>query len=237
MKTFKTLILIYFFTLLSVNVMAQVSGFLGKKNIISANLFIKSSFVMPNKNGENGYLSFNDHYSIEYERVINRRNSIKFHLTTFESMYNLFGNSINIYDNINTFSTKGFGADYVIYRRNYIAPLGAYISVGFDVFMSNVNYDTAVIRSLYPFDLNDLNKNSSNTIHFGGNFKSGIKQIFFKCISMDINFQLGLLAADYDDDSYAFNINEIDSYIRKQVGVRLWGHYLWGVNCSVGYVF
>jgi hypothetical protein len=234
MKAIKLIIL---FCLLSANIFAQVSGFLGKKNIISANLFMKSSFVMPNKNGENGYFSFNDHYSLEYERVINRKNSIKFHVTSFESMYNLFGNSISIYDNINTFSTKGFGADYVIYRRNHIAPLGAYISVGFDVFMSNVNYDTAAIRSLYPFDLNLINKNSANTIHFGGNFKSGIKQIFFKCISLDINFHMGLMAADYDKDSYSFNINEIDSYIGKQIGVRLWGHYLWGVNCSVGYVF
>lgn len=241
MKTIKTLVLIIIISLLSNNNYAQVSGFLGKKNIISGSLFMKSSFVMPNKNGKSGYFSFNDHYSIELERVINRRNSIKLHATSFESMYDLNSGNVYTVNNFNTFSTKSLGADFIFYRKSYIAPLGAYISGGFDVFFSDVNIDTVSTNPDYDnfFNSPKFTFNQTNTVHFGANIKSGVKQIFFNCISLDINFQMGCIFSKpkMPDDSIYSGIIASEEDIKTQIGTRLWGHYLWGVNCSLGFVF
>lgn len=227
-------------SLFSINSYAQVSGFLGKKNIISGSLFMKSSFIMPNKNGKSGYFSFNDHYSLEYERVINRRSSVKLHMTSFESMFDLKLGSIYTYDNYNSFTSKAFGADYVIYGNSYIAPLGAYLSGGFDVFFNNISIDTAsrnnnidILLGSPRFDFTEC-----KAVHFGVNLKSGVKQIFFNCISLDINFQMGCIFSKPNiDDVYFDTLTVTEDYIANKVGTRLWGHYLWGVNCSIGYVF
>lgn len=236
MKTYKIIAIIVLISTISTTNYAQISGFLGKRNIISGSLFMKSSFVMPNKNGKSGYYNFNDHYSIEFERVINRRHSLKLHATYFESRFDLLGLDEKDLLYLNKFSTKAFGADYLIYRNSYIAPLGAYISFGFDVFLSNVNIDTAYLNNNYYDFLNNqrFSITNSNTIHFGGNVKSGIKQIFFNCISFDFNFQLGLIAAESDAESY---ISDEKTFIQNRIGERLWGHYFWGINCSIGFVF
>jgi hypothetical protein len=244
MKIIKTISLFIIISLLSTNGFTQISGYLGKKNIISGSLFMKSSFSMPNKTGKNGYFSFNDHYSLEYERVINRISSIKLHLTSFESRYNIMGEEIVDLSELNTFSTKALGIDYLFYRNSYLAPLGIYFSAGFDVFLSDVNVDTASINNNYAYYLSGqrFEFDQINTVHLGLNFKSGVKQIFFNCISFDVNFQLGAIFAkpatvDYEFSGYSDNSATSEKYIKDVIGSRLWGHYAWGVNCSVGFVF
>lgn len=244
MKTIKIVIIIFIFNILNSNISAQVSGFLGKKNVISGSLFMKSSFVMPNKNAQKGYFSFNDHYSLEFERVISRKHSIKIHITTFDTKFNLVNNEDFNDQYLHDFSTKAFGFDYVWYKQSSIAPLGAYLSAGFDVFFCDVSIDTAIVNQgtyFYEYALLGAQRVTTPTLsvmHAGANIKTGVKQIFFNCISFDLNFQIGaiLTKSDIGDPVNNYNIND-ENVIKERVGTRLWGHYLWGVNCSVGFVF
>ncbi|NVN94183.1 MAG: hypothetical protein HXX18_02745 [Bacteroidetes bacterium] len=244
----KIFILISILSLLLVSNISQsqVSGFMGKKNILKLGLFLKSSFVMPNKNGESGYFSFNDRYSIEFERVITRNKSIQLRATTFETLYKTlsgtYGYSDDNADPLLKMSCKDFGADFIIYKSSHIAPLGVYGSFGFDVIISTVDVDTAILNNAFQ-TYNDYGSSfprysntQFTTTHFGLNMKSGVKQIFFNCLSIDFNFQLGVIFSGDVTNETKFE-NDYDKYLRNRIGNRLWGHYLWGVNCSVGYLF
>ena len=220
------------------NIYAQVSGYRGKKNVISASLFMKNSFVMPNKNGEHGYFSYNDHYSIELERVINRKHSFKFHATTFKTKFMMIADSDD--KNFeNSFSANAFGIDYLWYKPSSIAPLGAYFSAGFDIFQCNVNIDTVKLNTMVNnyYISSYINSNNYSILHYGANIKSGVKQIFFNCLSLDINFQLGFIFSKTDIFSTSDSYELTEKLIDERVGTRLWGHYTWGVNCSLGFVF
>jgi hypothetical protein len=241
MKKIKIVFLIIF--LISNTLFSQVSGFQGKKNVIAASLFLKSSFVMPNKNGKSGYLSFNDRYSITYERVITRNKSLQIHATSFETQFELGLSPLNYFYFTSTpssqfqkMSCNAFGADYIIYAPSHLAPLGAYFSVGFDIINSTVDVDTALFNQYSQYNTFPLYTNTSFTTTIGAaNFKSGVKQIFFNRLSVDFNFHLGLVfsnawkSTSFDDD--------VEAYLKSKIGQRLWGHYLWGVNCAIGIVF
>lgn len=244
MKTLRIIFTVLTISLFTFNGASQVSGFLGKKNVISASLFMKSSFIMPNKNAKNGYFSFNDHYSIEFERVINRRFSIKVHGTTFDTKFNLVSNDNYNDQYLHDFSTKAIGMDFVWYKQSSLAPLGAYFSTGFDVFFNDVSIDTLKANlgtadyEYWLLGYQRVNTPNLSVIHAGINIKSGVKQIFFNCISFDLNFQLGaiLTKSDLGEPVNNYNLGD-ENVIKERVGTRLWGHYLWGVNCSVGFVF
>jgi hypothetical protein len=244
MKKIKLIIFSLIIFLISNSVYSQVSGFQGKKNVIAASLFLKSSFYMPNKNGKSGYLSFNDHYSITYERVISRNKSIQFHATSFETnydpelelgTYNYFTPKSNM--PFQKMSCKAFGADILLYTSSHLAPLGAYASLGFDVFISTIDFDTAYYNKYetQTYLLPKFISPKMTTTTGGISFKSGVKQIFFNCISVDFNFQLGMILSKGWEKAN-FN-NEMEEYLKDKIKERLWGHYLWGVNCSVGFVF
>ncbi len=241
MKTLKIVLIIFIINIINNSITAQVSGFLGKKNVISGSLFMKSSFFMPNKNAQKGYFSFNDHYSLEFERVISRKHSIKLHATSFETKFNLISNDDFNDKYLHDFSAKAIGADFVWYKQSSIAPLGAYFSAGFDVFFCDISIDTTIANAgidyMYGWQ-ERVTTTSLSLIHSGANIKTGVKQIFFNCISFDLNFQFGVILSESDIGSTEnnYNLNDED-IISKRVGTRLWGHYLWGVNCSVGFVF
>jgi len=220
---------------------SQVSGYMGKHNVLKLGLFMKSSFIMPNKNGKSGYFSFNDRYSIELEHVITRNKSIQLRASTFETFYKTLGYSDNESDPLIKMSCKAFGGDLILYRSSHIAPLGAYIAFGFDIISSTSDVDTAVINSIFNYLYEDgtqkpgYTNTQISTTHFGLNMKSGVKQIFFNCLSVDFNFQLGVIFSDnIVGDVQKTNAED---YLKGAVGNRLWGHYLWGVNCAVGYLF
>ena len=223
---------------------SQVSGFMGKKNILKLGLFMKSSFVMPNKNGESGYFSFNDKYSIEFERVITRNKSIQIHASSFETYYKMFAYSDNTTSPLLKMSCKSYGGDFVFYQSSHIAPLGTYASFGFDVIVSTADVNIDEINSNFSYYNYDEQSQSEysypykelTTTHLGLNMKSGVKQIFFNCMSIDFNFQLGVIFSENITGGTEFD-NNVEDYIRGRIGNRLWGHYLWGVNCSVGYLF
>ena len=229
------ILLLLFFALSS---QAQVSGYMGSRNVIKLALFMKSSFVMPNVNGKSGYFSFNDRFSLEYERVISRNKSLAFHVGSFETFYKTYGYSDYESAPLLKMSCKTIGGDYIMYQASHLAPLGAYTSFGFDVIFSKAEVDTAAIN---------INSNGGNnyakfsnteisTIHLGLNLKSGVKQIFFNHLSLDFNFQLGVIFAENVTGNADFN-NNPEEFIKGRIGNRLWGHYLWGVNCSLGYLF
>lgn len=244
MKKLFTTIIIISFLLLTNTSYSQVSGFMGKKNILKLGLFMKSSFVMPNKNGESGYFSFNDKYSIEFERVITRNKSIQIHASSFETYYKMLGYSDNTTSPLLKMSCKSYGGDFVMYRSSHIAPLGAYTSVGFDVIVSTADVNIDEINSNYSYyNYEDQSQSKYSypykeiiTTHMGLNMKSGVKQIFFNSLSIDFNFQLGVIFSENMTGGAEFKDN-VEDYIKGRIGNRLWGHYLWGVNCSVGYLF
>jgi len=243
MKKIITITLLLFLLLFSYSSQSQVSGYMGKRNIIKLGLFMKSTFLMPNRNGESGYFNFNDRYSIEYERVITRNKSIQFRATTFETLYKtkkyIWGyTEFDPSDPYLKMSCKTFGADFIFYQPLHIAPLGAYSSLGFDVIMTTADVDTAIINSFsdygmyYPY----YTKTNFTATHLGLNIKTGVKQIFFNCLSVDVNFQMGVIFSGNLTGTAEFN-NDAEEYLRARIGNRLWGHYSWGVNCSVGYLF
>lgn len=240
----KILIVTAVFFLFSLTQIAhsQVSGYMGKCNVLKLGLFMKSSFLMPNKNGKSGYFSFNDRYSLEYERVITRNKSIQFRVTSFETYYKtnqyIWGDSDDIGNPLLKMSCKSFGADFIVYRPLHIAPLGVYSSFGIDVIFSKAAVDTALVNSYSNDGMNYLNyKNTEiTTTHLGLNLKSGVKQIFFDCLSIDFNFQMGIIFSGNITGEAEMGDNA-EEYIKGRIGNRLWGHYLWGVNCSIGYLF
>ncbi len=228
---------ILFFLLLTNTSQSQVSGYMGKRNVVKLGLFMKSSFFMPNKNGESGYFSFNDRYSIEYERVITRNKSIQLRATTFETSYKTWGYEGNETAPLLKMSCKAFGSDFIMYQSSHIAPLGVYASFGFDVIVSTVDVDIDEINEhTYGLTLFSYPKKELTTTHFGLNAKSGVKQILFNCLSIDFNFQIGCIFSENIVGNAQFEDN-VEDYLKDRVGNRLWGHYLWGVNCSVGYLF
>ncbi|MCX6230879.1 MAG: hypothetical protein NTZ33_04990 [Bacteroidetes bacterium] len=231
-------ILLLFLILVAYCSQSQVSGFMGKKNVLSAAVFLKSSFVMPNKNGKSGYFSFNDRYSIAYERVITRNKSLQFHATTFETYYNLTGYTDYETAPMYKMSSIAFGGDFIMYQPSHLAPLGAYASFGFDVIISTVDVDTAYFNQLLQYALVFplYSKTQYTTTHIGVNMKTGVKQIFFNCLSIDFNFQLGAILSGNISGTQEFE-DKVEPYLDARVSNRLWGHYLWGVNCAIGYVF
>ena len=242
MKKILTIIIILFVTFYATTSQSQVSGFIGKRNVLQLGVFMKSSFVMPNRNGESGYFSFNDRYSIAYERVITRNKSIQLHATTFETFYKTFGYKDNASGSLLKMSCKAYGGDFLFYRTSHIAPLGTYISVGFDVIFTTADVDTAELN--YGFQSYNYDGTSTpgysntqfTTTHLGLNIKSGVKQIFFNCLSVDFNFQIGVIFSSDVTGETTFK-DDYDKYLKSRIGNRLWGQYLWGVNCSVGYLF
>ncbi|MFZ4399213.1 MAG: hypothetical protein ACOYO1_04190 [Bacteroidales bacterium] len=238
--------ILFFLLLFSTKSYSQVSGYMGKRNVIKLGLFMKSSFVMPNKNGKSGYFKFNDRYSIEIERVITRNKSIQLRATTFETLYKTldgtYGYSDPNGDPLLKISCKDFGGDFILYKSSHIAPLGVYSSFGFDIITSTADVDTAVLNNNFQIYASDgyssvrYTNTQFTTTHFGLNMKSGVKQIFFNCLSVDFNFQLGVIFSSDVTGETQFEY-DYDKYLRSRIGNRLWGHYLWGVNCSIGYLF
>ena len=241
-KIFATIIIISLLFITNTS-HSQVSGFMGKKNVLKLGLFMKSSFVMPNKNGESGYFSFNDKYSIEFERVLTRNKSFQVHASGFNTYYKMLEYTDNLSGLLLKMNCMAFGGDFVMYRSSHIAPLGAYTSLGFDVIVSKSEVNISEINRMYLYSSDPLDQprfsypyKELSTTHLGLNVKSGVKQIFFDCLSFDFNFQLGVIFSENMTGGAEFNEN-VEDYIRGRIGNRLWGHYLWGVNCAVGYLF
>jgi hypothetical protein len=254
MKKIFTTTVFFSLLLLTYTSQSQVSGYMGKRNVLKLGLFMKSSFVMPNSNGESGYFSFNDRYSIAFERVLTRNKSIEIHATSFETFYKMFEYTDNESAPMYKMSCKAYGGDFLFYRSSHIAPLGAYTSVGFDVIVTTADVDMTEFKERYDYSsygFEDENQNwftySNNNIsttHLGLNMKSGAKQIFFNCLSVDFNFHVGVIFSEnivgessFDNIGQGVFQERFDDYIKGRIGNRLWGHYLWGVNCSVGYLF
>ncbi len=242
MKHFISTSLIIFILLFTHSSYSQVSGYMGKRNVIKAGIFMKSSFIMPNRNGQSGYFSFNDRYTLEYERVITRNKSIQLRATTFETFYKTLGYTQHTTDPLIKMSCKAIGGDFVLYKSSHIAPLGVYSGFGFDIIFSTADIDTAALNYLFnqiSYDGTSSQRYTNtqiSTTHLGLNLKSGVKQIFFNCLSVDFNFQMGVIFSD-NITGEAKSEENIEDYIKGRIGNRLWGHYLWGVNCSVGYLF
>ena len=227
---------------------------MGKRNVLKVGVFLKNSFEFPNRNGENGFMSFNDKYSLEFERVINRKQSVLIHASYFQTKLSFIGLSnipqrltlvgFNNYyqiscppsDYMPEMDGLGFGVDYRIYKTSHLAPLGAYISFGVDYFLLD-----AVINKIEYYQLG-ANENPDNFSMpesqrgaFGVNVKWGIQQVFFNKIAFESSFHLGFLLAGIGKEfDYSYS-GELD-FLKYQMARRMFSHYLWGVTFSVGYL-
>lgn len=240
---------------------SQVSGYMGKRNILKVGVFLKNSFVFPNRNGENGFMSFNDKYSFEFERVINRKQSLLLHASYFQTKLSFndlnnkpqrfiqvgFNNYYQISypsgDYMPEMDGVGVGVDYRIYKTSHLAPLGAYVSFGVDYFVLD-----AVINKFEYYQLG-VNENPDNFSMpesqrdvFGVNVKWGTQQVFFDKITFESSFHLGFLFAGIGkefDYSYSGGLvqTENNDFLKYQMARRMFAHYLWGVTFSVGYLF
>ncbi len=239
---------------------SQVSGYMGKRNVLKVGVFLKNSFVFPNRNGENGFMSFNDKYSFEFERVINRKQSLLLHASYFQTKLSfkdvdgkpsrLISDGFSNYEL--TYPSEeympemdgfGFGIDYRIYKTSHLAPLGAYVSFGVDYFLLD-----AVINKIEYYQLEDyenpdnLSMPESQRGVFGVNMKWGTQQVFFDKITFESSFHLGFLFAGIGkefDYSYSGGLvqTENNDFLKYQMARRMFAHYLWGVTFSVGYLF
>jgi hypothetical protein len=254
MKNMKKILLIIILFNATNFVFAQKApGYLGKTILVSYSGNFFPAVANPNKNGEQGFTSFNYIHKVSLDYVINRKGSIGFAFETYttgvdydfnfrNSETDQYGNTISditYYPNgYGTLNVKGISIYKSIYRKG-ISPLGKHTIFGLKLLFASTdlstvkftgtrydyNYYTAGEEETY----NTTNKSIKN-MEIGFIWGYGVNRIIQDFVVLNFGFELTLLPSAFFDvikenqGSHSFSGDQ-DPYAEYKTEVELFESY------------
>jgi hypothetical protein len=228
---------------------AQVSGYQGKRLLLSYDEFFMSALSGPNQNGNNGFASFNLHNRVSIDYVLSRGLSLGVDYHFFNTCFQLPDASIDYFDpsygGFNTAnlvtdgmlaysSVTGIGIHLKKYFTNNIAPLGNYFEFGIIDFFQDVTYDKVKLKAQNPdvaLSIPNYSPYSSGAL----NISYGKKSIFFNCLVLDYGMQSGIvfngITPTIRQQEYYHDMN---TYLQEPARMRLLSHFLFNIHVGVG---
>ncbi len=182
-------LIIAFLLIANTSTFAQKApGYMGKRLSVGGSGQFMSAFRGPNKNGESGFISFNDQYSIDLEYATQRKASLKFSYGFFKTqkdykklIENDFNGDYEIPYNVKTeLNVQTISLEYRMFRTS-IAPYGRYLGVF-------ANYKSIQLNQDKYFETLEISKrlqydNPITLLSIGISF--GKQRIFFDRIVVD----------------------------------------------------
>jgi hypothetical protein len=262
MKLIKAALTALFFIISFPEADAQPPGYLGKRWIVSYDIFALPALRNFNENGERGITAFNTRHEFSVDWVIGLKQSVgmslhltksqfkfsdRFDYTYYDSYWEEETSRSIKYGSIRgQLSAFAIGLHTHMYFNKLIAPLGAYFkpeillinfSATFDSaeFKKNVLLFSNLKSENYPVP---ANKSSYFTMAIGATL--GTHYVFLERILINVGFQFGYLLGGQTIDEY-INTHDLlsvdvdqDNLIPVSAKDRLFSQYFINVNAGLG---
>ncbi len=257
-NTKKIIVFILSITLVVSSVHAQVSGYMGKRYLLTAEGLFSPAILNPNFNTNSGLTCFNFTKALSFDYVLNRKKMLgltfQIYNTTFDANkgileYTYFDpenqSYCQVYEEGNGYAEifgYNIGINIKMFTSDWIAPLGRYVQ--FEAFY--MNYTVSEVSKLSFGDINDFEdyyyyemaQPDLDAKSFYKNilltFSTGKERIIYNRIVLRRGFQTGFIFSGLPGEPFKVDRYTESTFVKKMTRERLYCHFLINFRFGVG---
>ncbi len=237
---------------ISTALIAQNSGYCGKRFSFHYNLYTMNALRFPNECGNMGVFSFNTLHHVDFDIAVARRLSLGLALEYMRTSlpytstlnyvdrdpYDYYNYGYKTFRSSMVGKMETFGLGFFLKRffKGNIAPLGTYFKPQVTLLFTNIFPGNP--KNSHGVALNDLNVHMSNPsplVNVAISLELGQNRIFFKRMFIDYGVRLGIMptASGFMESGIPSDLEGHD-YLPTVAKARLSSHYLFNVKAGIG---